>query len=351
VTDRTYFYVVRAFKEGLGESENSEKAEAVAKNNLPPKKTSNFSAVPTPKAHGWSITLQWERNSEKDLGGYNLKRSVNEKGPYQLVSRVNADRTSFTDTTVRPGQVYYYKLSAFDTGAPPNEGGSSLKEISTEDLVPPTVPQIYSLLSAGDGKVNISWTASADPSGIMGYYIWRKASAQGSFSKINESPVKGISYIDSGLDPGMAYFYLVTAVDSSQNQNQTGFSGEKEVFVPKAITDLSPEEVKGEGVLDGGLKIDPGSFRPSKGEKVNISYGLKYNAKVTIMIYDLVRGVIWQRTFDSGKDGGRAGENSCAWGGGNSRGRLVRSGIYYVHLNCSFGGKNFLLAMDKVKVL
>ena len=58
------------------------------------------------------VTLQW--NTSARASGYTVKRSASAEGPFAPVAQVAG--TSFVDTSARGGQVYFYTVSANNTG-------------------------------------------------------------------------------------------------------------------------------------------------------------------------------------------------------------------------------------------
>ena len=62
--------------------------------------------------------------------------------------------------------------------------------------------------------MDLSWTAST--STVVGYNIYRGTVSGGPYTvKLNATPVSGTSYTDTAVVAGQAYYYVVTAVDSS----------------------------------------------------------------------------------------------------------------------------------------
>ena len=84
---------------------------------------------------------------------------------------------------------------------------------------------------AGTGTapfVSLSWDAS--PSDVAGYNIYRKTSANGSFTKINPNLDPDTHYTDATAAGGKTYYYATTAVNS--RGKESGYSNRAEVAVP-----------------------------------------------------------------------------------------------------------------------
>jgi len=96
----------------------------------------------------------------------------------------------------------------------------------TTDFTPSTEPENVTIsaptnltATAGDTKVNLSWTAVA---GATGYNVKRSTIAGGPYTTV-ESNVSGTSYIDTSVTNGTTYYYVVTAITvdgESGNSNE-----------------------------------------------------------------------------------------------------------------------------------
>jgi len=62
-------------------------------------------------------------------------------------------------------------------------------------------------------SVALNWSPSSS-SGVMGYYVYR-AIGTGGYTRLETSPVSGLSYTDTTVVSGTTYLYAVTAVDAS----------------------------------------------------------------------------------------------------------------------------------------
>jgi len=67
-------------------------------------------------------------------------------------------------------------------------------------------------------SVNLSWTASAS-SNVAGYNVYRGTTAAGPYTKVNSGVVAGTAYTDTTAQPGQTYYYVLTAVDGSNNES------------------------------------------------------------------------------------------------------------------------------------
>jgi hypothetical protein len=70
--------------------------------------------------------------------------------------------------------------------------------------------------TAGNASAALSWTANTE-SDLAGYNVYRGTATGGPYTQINTSLVTGHTYADSGLTNGTTYYYVVKAVDTSNN--------------------------------------------------------------------------------------------------------------------------------------
>jgi fibronectin type 3 domain-containing protein len=114
--DTDYHYVVIGKRSGA-ESLPSEPIAANFPDHYPPAVPAGLTAQIGPDA----IDLAWQRNTEPDLQGYYLFRSVN-NGPFQRLGALITLPT-YTDHAVEHGKTYGYKITAIDKKG--NESGQS----------------------------------------------------------------------------------------------------------------------------------------------------------------------------------------------------------------------------------
>ncbi len=66
--------------------------------------------------------------------------------------------------------------------------------------------------------VSLSWTASTS-SNLAGYNLYRGTASSGPFTKVNLSLINSTSVVDNTVVPGQTYYYVATAVDTSNNES------------------------------------------------------------------------------------------------------------------------------------
>ncbi len=200
----TYYYVVTAVDTGSLESSNSNQSSATATNAAPAAPT-GLTATPGSE----NISLDWNNNTEPDLNGYNVYRSLVSGGPYSKINGSLVTSSNYTDTGLTGNVTYYYVITAVDLGS--NESGNSNQASATPAGVPPTAPTGL-VATPGDGLVSLDWNNNTEPD-LNGYNVYRSLVSGGPYSKVNGTLVATSNYTDAGLTAGITYYYVVTAVD------------------------------------------------------------------------------------------------------------------------------------------
>jgi len=91
-------------------------------------------------------------------------------------------------------------------------------------------PAVQSLTGTGTAPshyVDLTWNASAD---AVGYNVYRSTTSGSGYTMINSSPNLTTAYTDNTVSAGQTYYYVTTAVDSSQNES--GYSNMAQATVP-----------------------------------------------------------------------------------------------------------------------
>jgi fibronectin type 3 domain-containing protein len=63
-------------------------------------------------------------------------------------------------------------------------------------------------------KVQLNWNA-ASSSAVVGYNVYRVASASTGYQRVNSSPLSSTTFTDGSVQCGSSYTYYVTSVDGS----------------------------------------------------------------------------------------------------------------------------------------
>ena len=135
--------------------------------------------------------------------------------------------TSFKD--VPPYGDHTYRITAVASPGPPKiQSDPSLPVSATfKDLVPPPAPATLTVLLE-TRVVRLLWDA-VDAPDLQGYNVYR---TQGTVRlKLTPGPAQQTHFGDESLEPGIEYFYSVTAVD--KNRNESAPTNSETILVPK----------------------------------------------------------------------------------------------------------------------
>jgi hypothetical protein len=148
------------------------------------------------------ITLAWQDIAFNE-DGYRIERKE-EGGVYIAIDTVAANVSTFLDNDINEGQVYSYRVMAF------NVAGSS--PYSNEKIVPVPIPAPSNLIAEQIATgVRIKWVDHAFDE--MGYTIEKKT-AVGNFVVIDSTLINAKEYLDVSWEEGQAYSYRVRAFNA-----------------------------------------------------------------------------------------------------------------------------------------
>lgn len=175
------------------------------------------------------VVLTWVRDPRLSL--VRIYRASPETRDAFLPIGVSPDNR-FTDASAAPGRTYRYRLAAI--GPDGKEGKPSVEvsvQRSSRTLNPPVPPVWEGHLALAEG-IGLKW-GRQDEADVIAYNIYRATSPETEFRLV--ASVLGTSHVDTGLEPGRLYVYVLTALDSAFKE--TPFSAELPVaFEPPAPT-------------------------------------------------------------------------------------------------------------------
>jgi Abnormal spindle-like microcephaly-assoc'd, ASPM-SPD-2-Hydin len=130
--------------------------------------------------------------------------------------------------TVAAGKSANYTV----TFTPPAAGASAGSISFVSDASDASLKQSFSgdgtQESSGQHSVALSWDPST--STVAGYNLYRGTQSGGPYSKLNSSLLSGTTYTDSGVQPGATYYYVSTAVTSSNVES--AYSNQATAVIP-----------------------------------------------------------------------------------------------------------------------
>lgn len=154
------------------------------------------------------ITLSWSVGPDVTA----MEIRVNSATGTSLTSVTNS-LSAVTGEWVTDGMQFYLQNVTY------GEPGSTLRVFTANAALPTAVPHYVSL----------SWIASTS-SDVAGYNVYRGSTPGGPYTIVSSSLVSGTTFTDNAVQAGQTYYYVCTAVDTSNNQST--YSDEAEATVP-----------------------------------------------------------------------------------------------------------------------
>jgi len=195
---------------------------------FPPATPQMLTAVPD----SGKIRLNWQQNSEPDLIGYLVYRTIDsDKKSYILLNAEPVPYNHFTDHLPEVAKnKFLYRVVAIDS-AYNRSGYSAFAVTRMPDIVPPQKPVIQSVTQE-DKTLVVRWIPVTDQD-LAGYNVYRAAEGSNPL-KLNISLISGISlFTDRAAVSGIPYSYYIVAVDSAGNE-----SSRSDAYAAKRVDNL-----------------------------------------------------------------------------------------------------------------
>ena len=127
--------------------------------------------------------------------------------------------TSYTNTSSKGGQTYYYKVYALSSRTSYADSAATLVGPCVCKCA---VPSVTSGNNAATGKVTLKWNAIE---GATKYEIWRATSSKGTYTRMYTTVYT--SYTNTSSYAGYTYYYKVKAICGTNTEANSGFSSVK----------------------------------------------------------------------------------------------------------------------------
>jgi hypothetical protein len=143
-----------------------------------------------------------------------------------MVSGAGFNAGGATGLILSPGQSTAVNV----TFAPPTSGAASgsVSVSSNATNSPATIGLTGTGVTPIVHSVSLLWN-DGDTT-VTGYNTYVASVSGGPYSRLTSSPVAGTSYVDSSVQSGRTYYYVVTALDSTNQES--AYSGEIAAIVP-----------------------------------------------------------------------------------------------------------------------
>jgi len=139
--------------------------------------------------------------------------------------------TNYQDTGVTAG-AYQYRVCAWNSGgkSPYTYASASTVLIQAGLIALPDVPTALTASTVSNNVIDLAWS---DAAGETGFVIERSLN-DSSWTQIADTATGVCSYQDSGLKPGLTYFYRVSASNAAGNSAPSIEAAATTLLVPPA---------------------------------------------------------------------------------------------------------------------
>jgi len=264
-----------------------------------------------------SYMISWAPNPEPEVAGYVIYRSLSPTSGFTVIDSVGASTTTFVDTGLQKGLVYFYRLKAKDADG--NRGlfsnlvsGMTIPQDATPTLN--SLCEITDIQPAGTSGLDIDWRTQSP---TIGFVQYDRDAVLDSMTTWDDGSYDQAHNSSTGELIAPATYYL-RAVAYDDADNMIVSAVDTFVFTGENPTPLSAP----------ALSIFPVPYHPGSGGLSLMN--LPENGKVTI--YDGNGLEVWRKEIGT--------QTAMNWNGENQNGSQVMSGVYYV-ITTDSGGQVF----------
>lgn len=188
--------------------------------------------------------ISWKTNTEKDLYGYRVFRSNDEKGEYSQITRSTRLPNNYTDTIELKTLTKYvfYKLVAIDKNYNPSGFSETLK-LKRPDIVPPAPPAFTSVVALTQG-IGLKWFRSPSED-VVKHELLRTQAGEDSWKILAFFTDTTQSYIDESAGLNQKFSYKLRAIDESYLMAES-----KPVISQRLDLKIQPNVVNFRGIAD-----------------------------------------------------------------------------------------------------
>lgn len=198
---KTYYYKAEAFGTLANKQAFSPLSNIVSAKPIPaaPGKLKLYHTTYT------GIKLKWDKIA--GASGYGIYRATSQNGKYTYIKRIKkGSTTTYTNSRLKPGKNYYYKVRAYRTVSGKRIYGaySSAKVLKTT----PAKTYISLKKDKRSRKAKLSWKKVKS---VNGYAVYYSTSKNKSFKKAATKRSGSRSFTSKRLKKGKTYYYKVRA--------------------------------------------------------------------------------------------------------------------------------------------
>lgn len=205
---KTYYYKIQVIGAGDGAGVLS---AAMAGKTVNKTTISYVQSVSSKK-----LKVAWKKIS--GASGYRIYRSTSKNGVYKEIKTItDGTKTNYTDTTVKAGKLYYYKIAVQNKNKKTIGYSENSEPLGGRTVA---VPVLAKAKSVSGAKIRISWSAV---SRATGYQVYRSEKQGSGYSRIATiTSGQTTTYEDVAPKTNTTYYYKVRTVN--KNNGKTGYS-------------------------------------------------------------------------------------------------------------------------------
>jgi large repetitive protein len=221
----TYYYRMRAFT-ALGYSAYTSQVSATTP--TPPAAPTNLTLT---VVNTTQINLAWTDNASNETG-FKIERKTGAGGTWAEITTVGANVTSYQNTSLAAGTLYYYRVCAYNAGS--NSGYSNEASATTYAT---KVPSNLAATAVSGNEIDLTWTDNATDE--TGFSIERKTGSGGAWAEVGTVGANVTSYASTGLTSGTTYYFRLRAYNALGYSAYTSQVSATTLVAPTAPTNLT----------------------------------------------------------------------------------------------------------------
>ncbi len=159
--------------------------------------------------------LFWDANTESDFQRYRIYGGTTANPTTKIDSVDGAANTSYTARNLLPGQNYYFRLTAVNTGLMESAFSNEIHVVAGVNDPAPAPPQNVRA-TAGNGQVTLNWNPNTEADFVR-YRISGGTFSGATTLRDSVNGINNTSKIITGLQNGVTYYFRLRAVDLALN--------------------------------------------------------------------------------------------------------------------------------------
>lgn len=196
-----YYFRVRAYDAGADSSYSSTVSGVPTPLSLNAPSSATATAISATQ-----IDLAWVDNTHGEFN-QTIQRSLSSSSGFSTIATVAADVQAYSDTTgLSPGTTYYYRIKADD-------GPYSNKPSATTTAF--AAPSGLTATMVSGTAIDLAWTDNTSTED--NFKVERSLDGSTGWTEIATPAANATTYSDTGLTPGVTYYYRVRAYDAPTN--------------------------------------------------------------------------------------------------------------------------------------